>query len=125
MSDRVTRALEKRVLSGDLTAVPALARAYERGGKPLSVWVFTIQTRNYDGVYVFSSEEKAYDYIGDYLKDLVTHENLDSNIVAAVLLSVEANDAAQALDIIQDWASEHMYGWSASLIQTCLDPDMD
>lgn len=32
-SDEIIRLLERRVLSGDLSAVPALARAYERAGK--------------------------------------------------------------------------------------------
>lgn len=31
--DEVMRALERRVLAGDLTAVPALARVYERAGR--------------------------------------------------------------------------------------------
>ncbi len=104
MSDKVTRSLEKHVLSGDLEAVPALARAYERGGKELSVYVVQLvdTAGTGDDIFVYATADKANEEIKKYILKHLQSELVNEESVPIIESYLNSINYKEAIDLFEE-----------------------
>lgn len=106
MSDKVTRNLEKRVLSGDLTAVPSLARAYERVKRPSVFLLLLLDRQRYTYSYVFSTINKALEKIDYYIRNKMLIGAADTTVILDLL---DRNDYEGAIELFATSYGDQFY----------------
>jgi len=110
-TDAVTRDLERRVLAGDLSLVPALAAAYQRAGQPLEVWIldFTLAVPDYPYWREFSayaSRSGALTAAADIIENLLAEHFYDpdyENYFAEIRRALTGGDVFSAIEWHKSW----------------------
>ena len=118
-ADSVMRELERRVLSGDLSLVPALALAYQRAGQQLEVWVVDFELHVPDWPYetefsLYASQQGAETVAAAIMNELAEGGFYSDTIYKRIRTRLAKGEVESAVKWHNGYVPEHEFAGSST-----------